>query len=52
MRMMTPDPSLQRESQAADEETTSHIPILPLYTPEHLSAWDHDRDVGYPGQFP
>src|SRR5216684_8729278 len=34
------------------EETSSHIPIRPLYTPDDLAAWDYDRDVGYPGQFP
>src|ERR1700684_2621313 len=50
-RLKAPNPSIQR-SQPTNEETTSHIPVLPLYTPEHLSAWDYDRDVGYPGQFP
>jgi methylmalonyl-CoA mutase N-terminal domain/subunit len=24
----------------------------PLYTPAELEGWDHDRDLGYPGQFP
>jgi len=33
-------------------ETSSHIPVRPLYTPEDLSAWDYDRDLGYPGDFP
>jgi methylmalonyl-CoA mutase N-terminal domain/subunit len=55
-RLKPPNPSIQRSqatrSQAANEETTSHIPVLPLYTPEHISAWDYDRDAGYPGQFP
>jgi methylmalonyl-CoA mutase N-terminal domain/subunit len=34
------------------QETSSHIAVRPLYTPEDLAAWDYDRDVGYPGQFP
>src|SRR5882762_2051220 len=36
------------------EETSSHIPIRPLYTPADLAAWDwnYDRDAGYPGEFP
>src|SRR3984893_277682 len=50
-RLKAPNPSIQR-SQATNEETTSHIPVLPLYTPEHLSAWDYDRDIGYPGEYP
>ncbi len=24
----------------------------PLYTPANLQGWDHDRDAGYPGEFP
>ena len=33
-------------------ETTSHIPVKPLYTPADLASWDYDRDLGYPGEFP
>ncbi len=33
-------------------ETSSHIPVRPLYTPADLAAWDYNRDVGYPGEFP
>jgi len=36
----------------ADPETSSHIPIRPLYTPEDLNVRDQDRDVGYPGDYP
>src|SRR5213078_1719369 len=32
--------------------TSSHIPVLPLYTPTDLSDSDYDRDIGYPGDFP
>jgi methylmalonyl-CoA mutase, N-terminal domain len=39
---------------AADAETSSHIAVQPLYTPANLEDqnWDHDRDLGYPGEFP
>jgi methylmalonyl-CoA mutase N-terminal domain/subunit len=36
----------------ADPQTSSHIPIRPLYTPADLESWDYARDVGYPGDFP
>src|SRR5579864_5724682 len=37
---------------AAAQETSSHIPVHPLYTPADLERWDYDDQVGYPGQFP
>jgi len=37
---------------AETQETSSHIPVNPLYTSSDLEGWDYDRDVGYPGQFP
>jgi methylmalonyl-CoA mutase N-terminal domain/subunit len=37
---------------AANQETSSHIPVHPLYTPADLEGWDYDHEVGYPGQFP
>ncbi|MGE0314446.1 MAG: methylmalonyl-CoA mutase [Lautropia sp.] len=35
-------------------ETSSGIPIKPLYTPRELeeAGWDYERDVGYPGEAP
>jgi methylmalonyl-CoA mutase N-terminal domain/subunit len=40
-------------SKPADKrETSSHIPVQPLYTASDLEGWDYDREVGYPGQFP
>jgi methylmalonyl-CoA mutase N-terminal domain/subunit len=36
----------------ADEQTSSHISVRPLYTPADLEAWDYDRELGYPGQYP
>jgi methylmalonyl-CoA mutase, N-terminal domain len=36
----------------ADPQTSSHIPVRPLYTPADLDGWDYDRQVGYPGEYP
>jgi methylmalonyl-CoA mutase N-terminal domain/subunit len=36
----------------ADPETSSHIPVHPLYTPTDLEGRDQERDLGYPGQYP
>ncbi|HEY6765509.1 MAG TPA: methylmalonyl-CoA mutase family protein [Candidatus Sulfotelmatobacter sp.] len=33
-------------------ETSSHIPIAPLYTPVDLKGSDYDSEVGYPGEYP
>src|SRR5215831_2677836 len=35
-----------------EKESSSHIPVRPLYTPADLEGWDYDRQVGYPGQYP
>jgi methylmalonyl-CoA mutase N-terminal domain/subunit len=46
-------PERSKVGKAAPEpETTSHIPVRPLYTPDDLDGWDYDRQVGYPGDFP
>ena len=36
----------------ADPQTSSQIPVHPLYTPADLEGWDYNRQVGYPGDFP
>jgi methylmalonyl-CoA mutase N-terminal domain/subunit len=36
----------------AEQQTSSHISVRPLYTPADLEGWDHDRQVGYPGEYP
>jgi methylmalonyl-CoA mutase N-terminal domain/subunit len=36
----------------ADFETISGEPLEPLYTPEDVRDIDHDRDLGYPGEYP
>src|SRR3954454_15245452 len=32
--------------------TVSSVPIDALYTPDDLPDFDHDSDLGYPGQYP
>jgi len=39
-------------AETSDPETSSHIPVRPLYTPSDLDGWNYDPQVGYPGQFP
>ncbi len=36
----------------ADFETLSGEPLKPLFTPEDLAGFDHDRDLGFPGRYP
>src|SRR5258708_9430485 len=33
-------------------ETSSHVPVNPLYTPADLKHSDYENEVGYPGEFP
>src|SRR5581483_9953255 len=32
--------------------TVSRVPVEALYTPDSLDEFEHDADLGYPGQFP
>jgi len=36
----------------ADFETLSGEALKPLFTPEDLAGFDHDRDLGFPGRYP
>src|SRR5436309_3103007 len=36
----------------AEVETSSHIPVKPLYTPADLKGSDYESEVGYPGEYP
>jgi methylmalonyl-CoA mutase, N-terminal domain len=40
------------KSAVHDPETSSHIPVHPLYTPSDLDGWSYDQQVGYPGEYP
>jgi len=42
----------QSRSSSSEPQTSSHIPVHPLYTPADLEASNYDRDLGYPGEFP
>ena len=33
-------------------ESSSHIPIHPLYAPADLKGSDYESEVGYPGEYP
>jgi methylmalonyl-CoA mutase N-terminal domain/subunit len=37
---------------AREIETSSHIPVKPLYTPADLKGSDYEGEVGYPGEYP
>ncbi len=50
--LKTAEVPTKRAAALPNEETSSHIGVSPLYTPVDLAAWDYDRDVGYPGDFP
>ena len=41
-----------KPTSSADQTTSSHIPVEPLYTPADLAGWNADHDLGFPGQFP
>ncbi len=47
-QVMTDRP--KNETPTHDPETSSHIPVRALYTPNELAGWDADE--GYPGDFP
>jgi methylmalonyl-CoA mutase N-terminal domain/subunit len=39
-------------AKVSEQESSSHIPVQPLYTPADLADWGYDRELGYPGEFP
>src|SRR5436309_9023969 len=43
----TPAPPVRDQQQ-----TSSKIPVRPLYTPADLEGWNYDQQVGYPGEYP
>jgi len=48
----TANPKGEARRELPGQQTSSHIPVRPLYTPADLAGWDYDREAGYPGQFP
>jgi methylmalonyl-CoA mutase N-terminal domain/subunit len=48
MASTTKDPT----RTSTEIETSSHIPVNPLYTPADLKGSDYETEVGYPGEYP
>ncbi|MGA7686343.1 MAG: methylmalonyl-CoA mutase family protein [Terriglobales bacterium] len=46
------EPPAKSKPPVSDQQTSSHIPVNPLYTPADLAGHDCDHDLGYPGEFP
>ena len=44
--------SASSQVPASEPQTSSHIPVRPLYAPSDLDGWDYGGQVGYPGQYP
>jgi methylmalonyl-CoA mutase, N-terminal domain len=42
----------QARERDADFQTLSGEPLEPLYTPDDVEDLDHERDLGYPGEYP
>src|SRR5881296_3962560 len=43
---------MAEKTKPADPQTSSKIPVRPLYTPGDLDGNDLETRVGYPGQYP
>jgi methylmalonyl-CoA mutase N-terminal domain/subunit len=53
MALSVTDKSKTSTATVTDEqETSSHIPVRPLYTLADLEGWNQAQEVGYPGEFP
>ena len=44
--------SQTRPAAPADPQTSSHIPIRPLYTPADPDGGDYEQQIGSPGEYP
>src|SRR5215475_8909782 len=45
--------AIAKNSASVDEQqTSSHIPVQPLYTPADLEGSDYANEVGFPGEYP
>jgi len=49
---MTVKRKASASNSTAEPQTSSHIPVRPLYTASDLAGWDYGRQVGYPGEYP
>ncbi len=48
----TAEPAAKPKPGTPEPQTSSHIPVRPLYTPADLAGRDYERDLGNPGEFP
>ncbi len=47
------EPAVKKNAERQEHfTTTSEIAVEPVYTPEDIPDFDHDTDLGYPGEFP
>ena len=46
------EPKIANHKAGPEFETSSHIPVKPLYTPADLKGSDYESEVGYPGEYP
>jgi len=44
--------SSKSKDAASDPQTSSRIPVRPVYTPDNLEGWNYDAQVNFPGQYP
>ena len=49
---MTEDTKKRAETAERKAASTTGLPMETVVTPEDLSGWDAERELGYPGQFP
>ncbi len=49
----TYQPAAQRSGEREPQfETSSQVEVQPLYTAEDIAEFDHNQDVGFPGEYP
>jgi methylmalonyl-CoA mutase, N-terminal domain len=51
LHQMKSKPTTRSES-SPEIETSSHIPVKPLYTAADLKHSDYESEIGYPGEYP
>jgi methylmalonyl-CoA mutase, N-terminal domain len=51
-RTQAADPVAPSKHDPVEPQTSSHIPVKPLYTPADLKGSDYESEVGYPGEYP
>jgi len=48
----TAEPPAKPKPAIPEQQTSSHIPVKALYTPDDLAGHNYDHELGYPGEFP